>query len=988
LPGGPTGGWGGWGGILKTDTSAGEANSLLTVGTAGSFLTAAGTPNSVGELILNASSIAHDQNGIIVNATITNNGAGPVAVVKSGNASALLAASNSYTNGTYINSGRLQTNISGGYGLGPVHVATGGQAFLEAGVHSNNFFIAGSGLGEPRVASGRGALRLGGNGANLAGKVTLINDAQIGGGIAAGNGGVISGQITGPFKLEFNSGTNGVLTLTNPLNNWTGHTIIGPGVLRIGGSGEVIPNGSRQEVILNGDTLSGALSVLDLNGSTETISGLSSTGDNSRTFIRNSAAKPATLKVGFPSTKYAFGGVIEDGSGPVALTIVSNGVQTLSGANRYSGPTIIENGILHLGSSQALPISTHVRLGHIHSSLAQLDLGGFHPIVSRLSSNLLGSGQIINSAATPSVLTVTEGIHFSGTIVGSIALTLLGGHHSLEGPNFYTGPTTVHGGALYVSGSLAPTGDVFVNRGATLGGTRHALNPTTGRVGNLTMQPGSILDPGELFTISNLTISGAEIRYTFGSEGYSERVNVVSTASFNGPSTIFLDNARPGSYALLTADTLLGIPPTLDAPTGTRMTFALNFDTQGDQIRLIVGGSASKSLTWTGANGSAWGVNTTANWTDGAVEEKFFNLDVVRFQDGPTNRSIVVNTTVNPEGVIVDNSAGNDYAISGTGTIGDSDLQGDGNIYKSGSGTLMLGGSTTYNGALLINAGLVRTTGSIAISKSVNIDNEGAFAVEGTATVGEIIGVPNGVVTVGDGAASAMLTANDIRFGSLSIAIGSSAVIRPNGGPGGTSVLNNLAIAGTVNAWTAALDLNNNDAIVRSSAANKAADFARLYNQVKQGFNNGAWTGLGITSGTAATNPSADTGLAVVDNALLGYTDFSGQRATADSILVKYTYYGDIDLNGQVNADDLTVFANNFGRMTGATQVDGDIDFNGAVNADDLTVFANNFNKGVGNPLAAASVTAVPEPGSCVLVLVGVALCFLFLRNGRRSSAY
>jgi hypothetical protein len=37
----------------------------------------------------------------------------------------------------------------------------------------------------------------------------------------------------------------------------------------------------------------------------------------------------------------------------------------------------------------------------------------------------------------------------------------------------------------------------------------------------------------------------------------------------------------------------------------------------------------------------------------------------------------------------------------------------------------------------------------------------------------------------------------------------------------------------------------------------------------------------------------------------------------------------------------------NFGRAAGATQVDGDIDFNGAVNADDLTVFANNFNKGV-----------------------------------------
>jgi hypothetical protein len=66
--------------------------------------------------------------------------------------------------------------------------------------------------------------------------------------------------------------------------------------------------------------------------------------------------------------------------------------------------------------------------------------------------------------------------------------------------------------------------------------------------------------------------------------------------------------------------------------------------------------------------------------------------------------------------------------------------------------------------------------------------------------------------------------------------------------------------------------------------------------------------------------------------------------------------------------------------MSGATQVDGDIDFNGAVNADDLTVFANNFNKGVGNPLAAVSVAAVPEPGTLMLAAVAAAVVFLRLR--------
>jgi len=225
------------------------------------------------------------------------------------------------------------------------------------------------------------------------------------------------------------------------------------------------------------------------------------------------------------------------------------------------------------------------------------------------------------------------------------------------------------------------------------------------------------------------------------------------------------------------------------------------------------------------------------------------------------------------------------------------------------------------------------------------------------------------------------LTLNNVRALALSVR-GGAVEIAPNGTVAGTSAISELTIAGIPDSWTARLDLTNNDAVLHSSAANKSANLARLYNQLKHGFNNGDWRGLGISSTAAATNANADTGLTLVDNALLGYSDFSGQPVTADSILLKYTYYGDIDQNGQVDADDLTVFASNFGRTSGATQVDGDIDFNGAVNADDLTVFANNFNKGVGNPLVAAGVQAVPEPRTWALAVCAlVAVVLLTVRH-------
>jgi len=265
-------------------------------------------------------------------------------------------------------------------------------------------------------------------------------------------------------------------------------------------------------------------------------------------------------------------------------------------------------------------------------------------------------------------------------------------------------------------------------------------------------------------------------------------------------------------------------------------------------------------------------------------------------------------------------------------------------------------------------------TGSVLdVISHVNVINNsgrGLTVVSGNHEMGALSGTGNSAVAGGSS-----LTAGAIRQSALTLSeAGSRVIIRNNGTGAGVSVLNSLAIAGATDGWTARFDPNNNDAIFKSTAAAKTTDFNRLYNQLRQGFNAGNWMGNGIGSTSAATNAARDTTLALVDNAVLGNTSFSGQPVTADSILLKYTYYGDIDLNGVVDADDLTVFANNFGRVSGATQIDGDIDFNGSVNADDLTVFANNFGKGAGAPLAVANVQAVPEPGTLILAALAGAL--------------
>jgi hypothetical protein len=349
---------------------------------------------------------------------------------------------------------------------------------------------------------------------------------------------------------------------------------------------------------------------------------------------------------------------------------------------------------------------------------------------------------------------------------------------------------------------------------------------------------------------------------------------------------------------------------------------------------------------------STWNVDAdgnwslAANWTGGvpnaAGDQVTFGSIIKQAH------TVTVDIPIAVGGIEFDNA--NTYSIAGTNTL-----------------TL-----DVVSGEPELNA----INGSHTISAPIMLADDTCVTVTPAASNLSITGTFNATGRNLIKAGAGTLTVNNVRAQALAIN-GGTVAIAPNGAVASTSVLSGITIAGTANTWTAKLDLANNDAIVQSNAANKSADFNKLHNQVKQGFNSGNWKGQGITSSTAAANPAADTGLSIVDNALLGDTTFSGQPVTADSILIKYTYYGDIDANGRVDADDLTVFASNFGRTSGATQIDGDIDFNGSINADDLTVFANNFLKGVGNPLGATSIQAVPEPSTAILVgfgLVGAAV--------------
>jgi T5SS/PEP-CTERM-associated repeat protein len=243
-------------------------------------------------------------------------------------------------------------------------------------------------------------------------------------------------------------------------------------------------------------------------------------------------------------------------------------------------------------------------------------------------------------------------------------------------------------------------------------------------------------------------------------------------------------------------------------------------------------------------------------------------------------------------------------------------------------------------------------------------------------------------------AGAGTLTLNNVRAASLSINAGTVAMA-PGGTDASTSVLGALTIAGG-GTPTAKLDLADNATIINYAGTSPAATVRAqiLSGRVEPGFG-GTWAGLGITSSAAAGDPVSRS-VGYVDNSALPlgpYTTFHGQPVDDTSILMAFTRTGDANLDGVVNDDDVTIVGATYAPgVANAAWALGDFDFNGFVDDDDVTLLGVFYDPaavaligppaepgadasasgGVAVEPGATRVAAVPEPGSLVLLVVGL----------------
>jgi autotransporter-associated beta strand protein len=167
---------------------------------------------------------------------------------------------------------------------------------------------------------------------------------------------------------------------------------------------------------------------LDLNGLSPTFDGLGGTGT-----ITDGSSTAATLTVGANGGSGTFAGVLQDGSGKVALTKNGSGTQTLAGTSTYSGGTTIGGGTLQVDGSIASAVTVNAS--------GTLDGTGTTGTVS-------AAGTVAPGDAGPGVLT-TGALSFA---TGSAFDVVIGGATAGNGSGHYAQDNVASGTVTIAAG--------------------------------------------------------------------------------------------------------------------------------------------------------------------------------------------------------------------------------------------------------------------------------------------------------------------------------------------------------------------------------------------------------------------------------------------------------------------------------------------------------------------------------------------------------
>lgn len=194
---------------------------------------------------------------------------------------------------------------------------------------------------------------------------------------------------------------------------------------------------------------------------------------------------------------------------------------------------------------------------------------------------------------------------------------------------------------------------------------------------------------------------------------------------------------------------------------------------------------------------------------------------------------------------------------------------------------------------------------------------------------------------------------------TLSIEAGVAVPITFIGGAGDDSLIiggGTVALAGVEDLGSLTISGDGRLDIGTYSLVVRNGDIGQISAWLASGMNGGStpWTGPGINSSAAAADPAGR------------YAVGAGPAANPADVLVRYTRYGDANLDGTVNFNDLLKLSQNY-NTSGRNWSQGDFNHDGNVNFNDLLKLSQNYNQGIASPPADApssSPAAEEQPSS------------------------
>jgi autotransporter-associated beta strand protein len=813
----------------------------------------------------------------------------------------------------------------------------------------------------------------------------------------------------------------GTLVLTGA-NTYTGTTNVNAGTLLLGGFG-ALASGNGLSVaggVLNAGSIATSVSALSLNGGTIAGTGTVTTSGT----MSFTGAGPVTMagnaQIGVPmlfSSSVVFdeaasgngtmNSVIDapgqtftkQGTGTLNMTIVATNTFSTTTVNSGTLAIVVDR---NLGAAVTSPTSNAVTLngGAIRATanstyIPDSNRGWFIDTGGGTFDASFSSGTVIFGA------TLTGPGAFTKTGPTTVAVTNAG--------NTFSGGLLVNQGRWNVQATgatgtgpitLAPIGtsSVILGIGLTNAGATPVLS------NNITLTPGT----GTVsFEVNNSTPTQNVLTLNGQISGSSDLVKgqvatttgvlVITNAANNytGATKVLLGTLRTGPNNA-------GLP----ANSNLSLTGGSIYETSGSFTRALGTGGGQVQLGTGSAGFSAFGGPLTVDiGGDGSGTGPQLVWGSANFN--PANTLILNGATANDTLTLrnaIDMGATNRTLQANAATaIVSGVISGTAGMIKGGAGVLQLSANNNFSGGFQINVG------TLAISSDSNLgaaSNSGTLA-GGSGTLKTLAPVSSTRnLTVNAGAGNIDTDTFDSSFGQIT---GAGTLTKFGSGNLTVSTLRNQAMtvqagkvsiaAGRSTANTSnikaltitsgALNLNDQDLVIDYTGT---SPLPAVQTALTSGFAGGSWTGSGINSDSAAAASSS------AHKTALGYGEasavfsafpatFSGQQVDDTSVLVRYTYSGDANLDGKVDTLDFNSLAANFGG-NGKVWTQADFNFDGVVDTLDFNSLAANFGQqlpdGAGLSAGGASIgTLVPEPASTALVALAFAAAAASRRRRR-----